>query len=152
MNLSTNVQKVERDEKVRKWNVTVQSVQSMSQAETHVFDRLVIATGSHGRPNIPKFNGSELFKGDLVHSHQFKDPSRYEGKTVIVLGTAATAADTIEFLRGAGAAKIYMSHRRSLRLVGACCMGYPFPSLIMLRYQGLKTVRQWILVSHAVLH
>ena len=116
--LASTVLKIERDNTQQKWLVTTTFKGSTTtKPETCVFDRLILATGPHSRIKMPKLECSDRFEGDLVHSQQFKEPAKYAGKAVVVLGTGATAADIMEFLRVAGANKIYMSHRRSFRLV-----------------------------------
>lgn len=68
-------------------------------------------------PRMPSFKGSDLFGGDIMHSHEFKDPTKYEGKRVLVVGVGATGADTQSFLKRANAKKIYLSHRKQMLLV-----------------------------------
>jgi dimethylaniline monooxygenase (N-oxide forming) len=36
------------------------------------FDRIVMATGPHVKPVMPKFEGADLFTGRLIHSKRFK--------------------------------------------------------------------------------
>lgn len=133
--LSTSVLKVERDDVRRKWLVVSSSNDSSNEVRSSrctmmrdssltdgnpqatAFDRLIIATGANNKPVVPQISNSELFEGDIIHSQQFKDPSAYAGKTVIVVGSGQTATDTVEFLRLAGAKKLYMSHRRAFVLV-----------------------------------
>ncbi|GKT46232.1 monooxygenase aurF [Colletotrichum spaethianum] len=79
--------------------------------ERHVFDRLVLANGQLSTPHKIDIKGIEKFEGDAVHSVQFKDPSRYEGKNVLIVGVGATGADTQSFLQKAKARSVHMSHR-----------------------------------------
>lgn len=65
---------------VRNFALTVATLQ------TTAFDRLIIATGANNMPVIPRIPNSEVFEGEIIHSQQFKDPSAYVGKTVMVTG------------------------------------------------------------------
>lgn len=83
------------------------------------FDRLILATGANSKPVVARVQNAEAFEGDILHSLQFKDPSQYAGKTVVVVGAGQTATGTVEFLRVVGAKKLYLSHRRSFTVVSA---------------------------------
>lgn len=110
------VTSVERDEADAFWMVTTEDTRSGVQ-ETHRFDRVVIATGCLNIENDVKVKGQDLFGGEIIHSRAFKDPSRYEGKNVLAIGTGATGADTLVSLRQAGAGRLYSSHREQYFLV-----------------------------------
>ncbi|KAL0932684.1 dimethylaniline monooxygenase 2 [Colletotrichum truncatum] len=111
---SKKVTKVERDEVTGKWTVFTRSTKSdpnISPEETQAFDRLVIATGMLNVPVDVKIKGIERFEGEAMHSRDFKEPNRYEGKNVLVVGIGATGADTQSFLKRTKARSIYLSHR-----------------------------------------
>ena len=44
-------------------------------------------------PRVPSIKDIEAFKGIKVHSHDYRDPSLYKDKTVVVLGAAASGLD-----------------------------------------------------------
>lgn len=115
---STKVIGVERDDAAGKWVISTRNVASLSQ-ETYTFDRLVVATGILNTKNQVSISGIERFKGEVVHSREFKDPYQYTGKNVLVVGIGATGSDTTSFLKRAGAANIYLSHRSQTYLVSA---------------------------------
>ena len=68
---------------------------------------------------MPEIKGIEKFAGDAIHSRDFKDPTRYAGKNVLVVGLGSTGADTLSFLDKAGANKLYLSSRSRCSLVGS---------------------------------
>ncbi|KAK6432798.1 hypothetical protein LTR95_011026 [Oleoguttula sp. CCFEE 5521] len=110
IHLSTSVTKTNRDDGQRKWIVTTKSLNE--PARTQTFDRLIMATGSLSKPRLPDISGLNAFKGEVVHSQNFKNASKYAGQNVLVVGAGATSADSIGYLLDAGAAKVYLSHRR----------------------------------------
>lgn len=84
---------------------------------TTTIQQKLICVRPHSKPSWPVLKAREQFKGDVLHAFSFKEPAKYEGKTVVVVGFNATAADSIEYLRKARAKKIYVSHRRSVVVV-----------------------------------
>eukprot|EP00164_Ancoracysta_twista_P002946 GFYU01003919.1.p1 GENE.GFYU01003919.1~~GFYU01003919.1.p1 ORF type:complete len:462 (+),score=100.57 GFYU01003919.1:64-1449(+) len=61
--------------------------------ETHEFDAVVMANGHYFVPYIPPFKGVESFPGRLLHSHNYRKPDEFAGKTVVVIGTSASGLD-----------------------------------------------------------
>ncbi|MBT9245798.1 NAD(P)/FAD-dependent oxidoreductase [Gemmobacter fulvus] len=55
--------------------------------------QLVLATGMSGKPNVPTFNGQDIFKGEQQHSSQHPGPDAYRGKKVVVIGANNSAHD-----------------------------------------------------------
>ncbi|TNM39480.1 NAD(P)/FAD-dependent oxidoreductase [Nocardioides albidus] len=55
--------------------------------------QLVMATGMSGKPNIPRFPGQDVFKGEQHHSSQHPGPDAYAGKKVVVIGSNNSAFD-----------------------------------------------------------
>lgn len=116
---STKVNKVERDKVNGKWVIhTHNTLPGMETGfKKHVFDRVVLATGIVNTPMMPDIKGIEKFEGEAKHSIEFKDPYRYSGKNVLLVGIGATSADTQSFLKQANARSITISHRQQFYLV-----------------------------------
>jgi cation diffusion facilitator CzcD-associated flavoprotein CzcO len=57
---------------------------------------LITAVGVLSAPTMPRIPGVESFRGQSCHTHYWpKEPVRFEGKRVAVIGTGATAVQTI---------------------------------------------------------
>ncbi|KAH7165957.1 flavin-binding monooxygenase-like-domain-containing protein [Dactylonectria macrodidyma] len=123
--LSTEVDRVERDEEAKKWLVYTKNAETGFHSCRH-FDRVAVATGILNTKHVPKVRGIELFAGDAIHSRQFKDASKYTGKNVLVVGIGATGADSTSFLVRAKAAKVYLSHRSQFLLLPRLVKGKAF--------------------------
>ena len=54
---------------------------------------LVLATGLSAIPYIPKYQGAETFKGEQVHSSQYKSGVDYAGKKAVVIGSNNSSFD-----------------------------------------------------------
>jgi cation diffusion facilitator CzcD-associated flavoprotein CzcO len=65
---------------------------------------LITAVGVLSAPTMPRIPGVESFRGQSCHTHYWpKEPVRFEGKRIAVIGTGATAVQTItEVARTAG--------------------------------------------------
>ncbi|TKA78585.1 hypothetical protein B0A55_03873 [Friedmanniomyces simplex] len=114
LKLGTSVGNIQRDEELEKWRFDATIGDGSKVSLT--FDKVVIATGPHNVPVMPTLPGSDSFQGEILHSLHFKDPAKFEGKTVVVVGMANTAVDTATGLVGT-ARKIYLAHRNGCALL-----------------------------------
>ena len=65
--------------------------------------QLVFATGAYGPPKFIDLPGAADFAGDILHSSQYAEGSRYEGKKAVVIGAASSGHDISVDLWEAGA-------------------------------------------------
>ncbi|KAK7464378.1 hypothetical protein VKT23_006545 [Stygiomarasmius scandens] len=83
---------------------------------------IVLATGTLGRPNIPRISNLEQFKGPATHSCGYNGAdallSRANGKRVVVIGAANTSADICQDLCYHGA-EVTMIQRSTTCVVSA---------------------------------
>ncbi|KAM3356975.1 hypothetical protein P3S68_023689 [Capsicum galapagoense] len=70
----------------KKWNVQSRNVAS-GEMELYVCDFMVLATGENNEGYIPKVLGVENFKGEIIHSSDYKSGKKYEDKKVLVVGS-----------------------------------------------------------------
>jgi len=57
---------------------------------------LITAVGVLSAPTMPRIPGVESFRGQSYHTHYWpKEPVKFEGKRIAVIGTGATAVQTI---------------------------------------------------------
>jgi lysine/ornithine N-monooxygenase len=52
---------------------------------------LVVATGIVANPSVPCFPGHERFKGQVIHSVEYRRPDPFRGKRVLVVGAGNSA-------------------------------------------------------------
>ncbi|KAJ9655936.1 hypothetical protein H2198_005284 [Neophaeococcomyces mojaviensis] len=110
LRLSTMIQSVKRDDVKAKWVLQIQPTGGRQPAEPQEFDKLIVAVGPHSTPVIPNLEGKEDFKGQILHSIAFKDPSSFNAKRVMVVGIGNTAADTATALVS-HASSVFLAHR-----------------------------------------
>ena len=77
-------------EETRSWDVMLEDGRRYSARF------LVTAIGVLSAPTMPRIPGVETFRGQSCHTHYWpKEPVRFEGKRVAVIGTGATGVQTI---------------------------------------------------------
>jgi putative flavoprotein involved in K+ transport len=97
---STLCKSASYDDKAREWTVVVERDGKEIVLKPK---QLVLATGMSGRPNIPKFEGQDIFKGEQHHSSRHPGPDAYRGKKAVVIGSNNSAHDICAALWEAGA-------------------------------------------------
>ena len=74
---------------------------------------VILASGHSGEPRVPKFPGAETFKGDIHHSSQHPEGSKYAGKRAVIVGCCNSAHDIAQDLYEHGAESVTMVQRSS---------------------------------------
>jgi len=98
----------------RKWAVTSRDragTQNSVENVTEVFDAIVVCNGHYSEPLIPVWPGKDVFPGLQMHSHNYRRPDEFVGKTVIVVGAAFSGTDISYEIVEAGASAVYLSAR-----------------------------------------
>lgn len=127
------------DPVARKWTVVVnRNGERLTMYPSH----LVMAGGFFGDPNIPRFDGQEEFKGEILHSNTFPGGDVFKGKRVVVIGAANSAADICQDLSLRGAASVTMVQRSASGMVSnkfnAIQFGAVYPEWRSLEYSDLS--------------
>ncbi len=63
---------------------------------------VVVATGMADAPYRPSWPGSEVYRGPVVHSCEYRNPTRYAGKRVLVVGFGNSGGEIALDLANAG--------------------------------------------------
>ena len=71
----------------------------------------VIATGYEHSPFLPTWPGRETFRGDVLHSGEYRNPRPFAGATVLVVGSGCSGMEIAHDLATGGAAKVWLSAR-----------------------------------------
>ena len=64
-----------------------------TQNQTIEAESLVIATGYNRTPSSPTWPGQDEFRGDILHSHAYRNGKPWEGKRVLVVGSGNSGAE-----------------------------------------------------------
>ena len=88
---SSRVTAAHWQEATRSWKVTLED------GSCHSTRFLITAIGPLSAPTMPRVEGVETFAGESFHTARWpKQPVRFEGKRVAVIGTGATGVQTIQ--------------------------------------------------------
>ncbi|XP_052756556.1 senecionine N-oxygenase-like isoform X2 [Galleria mellonella] len=74
------------------WKVKHKHVISEEEFEEE-YDFVVVGTGHHSKPNMPNIPGEKLFKGTIIHSHDYRVPDGYKNRRVLVIGSGPSGMD-----------------------------------------------------------
>lgn len=75
--------------------------------------QVVVATGYEHTPVIPDWPGKDGFVGELLHSSDYRNPTPYRGRRVLVVGGGSSGFEIATDVATGGAAKVWLSLRSS---------------------------------------
>jgi putative flavoprotein involved in K+ transport len=86
---------------------------------------VVIATGYNAVPFTPPWPGMERFAGELLHSHDYRDPEPFAGARVLVVGAGNSGSDIALELAGGGAYGVALAVRTPPGIISRQAAGVP---------------------------
>jgi putative flavoprotein involved in K+ transport len=92
-----------------------------------VAGRVVIATGHSNVPYVPKWPGR--FRGEIVHSAEYRNPAPYSGRRVLVVGAGNSGAEIAVDLVEGGASEVLLAVRSAPNIVRRDTLGFPSQAL-----------------------
>ena len=103
------------------------------------FERVVVASGRFHAPAVPSVPGLDAFTGSagVISTYQYREPSRYDGKRVLVAGCAVSALEIAAELAQLGAARVVVTQRRQRYVLPKFAAGVPSDHRIFTRYGTL---------------
>ena len=112
------------------WEVKLES------GETAVFDRLVAANGHLSEPlHVAEFRDN--FKGEYLHSHYYREPEKFVGKKICVVGVGNSACDIASDVC-VTSPKTVMVARSGVMIGPKLIFGFAFTDITM------KLYKKWI--------
>ena len=85
---------------------------------------VVVATGYCRVPHLPDWPGRDTFPGVLLHSADYRDPSPYAGREVLVVGAGNSAAEIAMEVARVGA-RVHLSVRTPPNIIRRDTLGVP---------------------------
>ena len=67
--------------------------QTDSQAQTATYDAVVVCNGHYSAPRCPDIKGSDIFPGQVMHSHNYRHNEGFRGQVVVLVGASASGED-----------------------------------------------------------
>ncbi|KFP86822.1 Dimethylaniline monooxygenase [N-oxide-forming] 4, partial [Apaloderma vittatum] len=113
--------------------------------ESHIFDAVMVCTGHYQKPNLPlaSFPGiNTRFKGQYLHSCEYRDVEAFRGKRVLVVGAGNTGGDLSVELSHV-AAKVFLSSGSSTWVLSRLSdHGFPWDMISTTRFNHFL---EWLL-------
>ncbi|EDW09798.1 senecionine N-oxygenase [Drosophila mojavensis] len=91
-----------------KWQVLVKNLLTNAM-KYYYFDKIIIANGHYHTPNYIQIPNANLFKGEYMHSHDYRKSDVFQGKRVLVIGGGPSALDLSNIISKA-AKEVTLSH------------------------------------------
>lgn len=133
INLNSYVKNMKREGK--RWALQMAGPNGVDPRTEH-FDKVAFSCGPFVKPRKPDYEGIDQFKGKVLHSIDYHNPSQYKDQNVLVIGIHASGQDTIASL-SKYASKAYMSHRSGLTMVSSSSNFSSSPMLTMVADSSL---------------
>lgn len=75
-----------------KWRVKHEHVLTKDVYEED-YDYVIVGNGHFSKPNMPNISGEDIFKGTIIHSHDYRIPDPYTGRRVLIVGAGPSGMD-----------------------------------------------------------
>lgn len=85
---------------------------------------VVVATGIADAPYRPSWPGSELYRGAVIHSSEYRNPAPYRGKRVLVVGFGNSGGEIALDLANAGI-EVALAVRSPVQILPRELLGFP---------------------------
>lgn len=93
---------------------------------------VVVATGRHNIPRLPRLRGMDEYRGRVLHSREYSSGREFAGKRALVIGIGNTGAEIATDLVEQGAAHVAIAVRTTPPITSREIAGIPVQVLGML--------------------
>jgi len=100
--------------------------------QTWAAGAVIVATGRHNVPRVPRWEGMEDFAGRVIHSHGYSSGREFQGRRALVIGIGNSGAEIAADLVEQGAARVAVSVRTTPPITSREIAGIPVQLLGML--------------------
>jgi hypothetical protein len=116
------------------WDVTTRRRDSGAE-RTERYSAVLVANGHHwdARYLEPTVPGAATFRGQVMHSHNYRSPEPFAGKRVLVLGIGNSGGDIATEI-SLVAARTLLSIRHGAHIVPKYLFGMPTDHLTLMRF------------------
>uniref|UniRef100_A0A5F8H6D8 Flavin-containing monooxygenase n=1 Tax=Monodelphis domestica TaxID=13616 RepID=A0A5F8H6D8_MONDO len=115
--------------------------------EFYIFDGIMVCSGHYNYPYLPlkDFPGIKKFKGHYFHTWEYKNPEKFLGKRIAVIGIGNSGADVACELSH-GAKQVFLSTRRGAWIWSRLWdNGYPIDTVLFTRFYNY--INKWLTTS-----
>jgi len=128
-----------------RWDVTTQSTGGGGSSRIQRYSAVVVANGHNWSPKVVEHEGSDGFRGQVIHSSAYKDPAQLRGRKVLVVGAGNTGCD-IAVEAAQQATTVWHSTRRGYWIAPKFVFGRPADQVnaLMFKRRLPLRLRQWL--------
>ncbi|KAI5734386.1 hypothetical protein M8J77_005842 [Diaphorina citri] len=95
-----------------KWKVRVKDLRIDASFEEE-YDIVIVCNGHNSVPNIPSYEGADLFRGLQMHSHDYRVPDPFRDQNVLLVGFGPSGVDIAMDIEKV-AKNVFLSHHISV--------------------------------------
>uniref|UniRef100_A0A8C0QTY4 Flavin-containing monooxygenase n=1 Tax=Canis lupus dingo TaxID=286419 RepID=A0A8C0QTY4_CANLU len=120
------------------WDVIVETA---GKQKSYVFDGIMVCSGLYSDPFLPlqNFPGIKRFKGQYIHSLEYKNPEKFRGKKIVVVGIGNSGTDLAIELSHV-ASQVFLSTRRGAWIWNRVWdNGMPVDTVLFTRFNAVLT-------------
>jgi len=100
------------------WTITYRPVGSDAGAErTLQVDAVVMCVGQTCAPSVPSYPGQDTYRGQVLHTSQYRGQAPFQGQRVLVVGAGAASGTDVAQDLSFGAKQVFLSVRRGVILL-----------------------------------
>ncbi|GFN88429.1 dimethylaniline monooxygenase [n-oxide-forming] [Plakobranchus ocellatus] len=88
----TSIKRADSFAKTGQWEICYRN-HSTGKVSSELFDGVLICTGHHAEKYVPEFPGLKNFQGKVLHAHDYRVPTGYEDKKVLIIGMGNSGGD-----------------------------------------------------------
>ncbi|GHJ06553.1 flavin-binding monooxygenase [Micromonospora humidisoli] len=128
-----------------RWDVTTRSTGGYGPERTSRYAAVLVANGHNWSPKLPRYEGLEEFRGEVMHASSYKDPAQLRGKRVLVVGAGNTGCD-LAVEAAQQASRCWHSTRRGYWYAPKYVLGRPADQVndALLALRVPLRLRQWL--------
>lgn len=75
------------------WEIIVRDLPTNAY-NTYIFDAVIVCNGHYHTPAMPKYIGKDVYKGQQIHSHDFRCSQPFKGKTTASQSAIKTTSNS----------------------------------------------------------
>ena len=117
--LNTSVEKITRKDNY--WEVITLSREGQF---IHSFDAIAVCSGLYYEPKLPNIPGEDNFYGTIIHAQNYKEPSIFTDKKVVIVGNGPSGVD-IAVAASYIAKNVFWSFRKNMWILPRYYLGLP---------------------------
>ena len=126
-----------------KWSISYK--EKDREEKTEIFDGVMMCIGHHAYPHVPEIKGlndaNSKFKGECIHSWEYRDPFKYIDKRMLVIGIGNSGGD-IAVEQSRISSQVYLSTRSGTWCAPRCANG-GLPADITYLNRFLSVFQEW---------